>query len=407
MFDEYLEPPRVERPVSPTLAVSVPVNSAGTPSSTTIDQDAPSPSHSSSSSALQSPSLHQGVAADSTLMEDNPFALVDNHPFLTSISVCYVHYLTLPQVSQKLQTAKDLQGDTLLHYDAEMELMNLILLSIPNDIYNSVDACTSAKDMWKRVERLMRGTIQNKVDRETRFINEFDQFVVEPGEALVSIYNRFAQLMKDLERNDMHFPIVKINTKFLNSLQLEWLKYVTQVRLAKRLTVDTFDDLFYYLQQFEKWFYWLKSKEDDGQTILMILLASRNVVTYACGITQNFSTLKNMFRNSSKYQNQQSFQRRQGEYSKQGEPSGNTGRNNTRAYVQEEIVEGSNAPNETGNVQRTLRTSSLGNTSTVQCYNCSGKGHYARNCPKPRVRDSKYFMEQMLLAKQDEAGVIL
>ncbi|GJW69791.1 hypothetical protein Tco_0126708 [Tanacetum coccineum] len=147
----------------------------------------------------------------------------------------------------KLQTTEDLQGDALLHYDA-----NLILLSIPNDIYNSVDACTLAKDMWKRVERLMRGTIQNKVDRETRFTNEFDQFVAEPGEALVLVYNRFAQLMNDLERNDMHFPIVTINTKFLNSLQPEWLKYVTQVRLAKRLTVDTFDDLFYYLQQFEK-----------------------------------------------------------------------------------------------------------------------------------------------------------
>ncbi|GKB08879.1 hypothetical protein Tco_0837191 [Tanacetum coccineum] len=82
MFDEYMEPPRVERPVSPALAVSVPVNSAGTPSSTTIDQDAPSLSHSPSSSALQSLSLHQGVAADSTLMEDNPFAPVDNHPFI-------------------------------------------------------------------------------------------------------------------------------------------------------------------------------------------------------------------------------------------------------------------------------------------------------------------------------------
>ncbi|GKD76137.1 retrovirus-related pol polyprotein from transposon TNT 1-94 [Tanacetum coccineum] len=82
MFDEYLEPPRVERPVSPALAVSVPVNSAGTPSSTTIDQDAPSPSHSLSSSALQSLCLHQGVAADSTLMEDNPFTPVDNHPFI-------------------------------------------------------------------------------------------------------------------------------------------------------------------------------------------------------------------------------------------------------------------------------------------------------------------------------------
>ncbi|GJY71591.1 hypothetical protein Tco_0475294, partial [Tanacetum coccineum] len=82
MFDEYIEPPRVERQVSPAPAVSVPVNSAGTPSSTTIDQYAPSPSHSPSSSAFQSPSLHTGIATDSTLMEDNPFAPVDNHPFI-------------------------------------------------------------------------------------------------------------------------------------------------------------------------------------------------------------------------------------------------------------------------------------------------------------------------------------
>ncbi|GJY33798.1 hypothetical protein Tco_0418267 [Tanacetum coccineum] len=40
----------------------------------------------------------------------------------------------------KLQTAKDLQADALLHYDADMELMNLILLSFLNDIYNFVDA---------------------------------------------------------------------------------------------------------------------------------------------------------------------------------------------------------------------------------------------------------------------------
>ncbi|GJU73212.1 retrovirus-related pol polyprotein from transposon TNT 1-94 [Tanacetum coccineum] len=82
MFDEFLEPPHAERPVSLAPAVSVPVNSASTPSSTTIDQDAPSPSHSPSYSALQSPSLHQGVAVESTLMEDNPFAPIDNDPFI-------------------------------------------------------------------------------------------------------------------------------------------------------------------------------------------------------------------------------------------------------------------------------------------------------------------------------------
>nr|GEU78209.1 hypothetical protein [Tanacetum cinerariifolium] len=82
MFDEYLEPPRVDRPVSPALAVPVPANLAGTPSSTTIDQDAPSLSHSPSSSALQSPCLHQGVAAESALMDENLFAHVDNNTFI-------------------------------------------------------------------------------------------------------------------------------------------------------------------------------------------------------------------------------------------------------------------------------------------------------------------------------------
>nr|GEU34287.1 hypothetical protein [Tanacetum cinerariifolium] len=81
-FNEYLEPPRVERLVSPAPAVQALVNSACTPSSTTIDQDAPSPSISPSSSALQSNSLHQGVAAESTFMEDNTIAPVDNNPFV-------------------------------------------------------------------------------------------------------------------------------------------------------------------------------------------------------------------------------------------------------------------------------------------------------------------------------------
>ncbi|GJY67738.1 hypothetical protein Tco_0470720 [Tanacetum coccineum] len=60
----------------------------------------------------------------------------------------------------RLQDVEDLQGDDLLYYDAEIELMNMILLSIPNEIYNSVDSCKTAKEMWVRVEYLMRGMIR-------------------------------------------------------------------------------------------------------------------------------------------------------------------------------------------------------------------------------------------------------
>ncbi|GJW08594.1 integrase, catalytic region, zinc finger, CCHC-type containing protein [Tanacetum coccineum] len=71
----------VERPVPPAPAVQVPIASAGTPSSTIIDQDAPSTSYSPSSSVIQPPISHQGVAARPTI-EDNPFAQADNDPFV-------------------------------------------------------------------------------------------------------------------------------------------------------------------------------------------------------------------------------------------------------------------------------------------------------------------------------------
>nr|GEV81892.1 integrase, catalytic region, zinc finger, CCHC-type, peptidase aspartic, catalytic [Tanacetum cinerariifolium] len=76
------QPPRAERSVSPATAVPVPVTSAGTPSSTTIDQDAPSPSYLPSSLALQSLCLHHDVAVGSTSIEDNPLAPVDNNLFV-------------------------------------------------------------------------------------------------------------------------------------------------------------------------------------------------------------------------------------------------------------------------------------------------------------------------------------
>nr|GFC69879.1 hypothetical protein [Tanacetum cinerariifolium] len=82
MFDEYLEPPRAERPGSPAQAVQVSVTSAGTPLSTTIDQDAPSLHISLLSSALQSHSLPPDVVAEPHFMEDHNVAPVDNNPFV-------------------------------------------------------------------------------------------------------------------------------------------------------------------------------------------------------------------------------------------------------------------------------------------------------------------------------------
>ncbi|GKC33882.1 hypothetical protein Tco_1046266 [Tanacetum coccineum] len=241
---------------------------------------------------------------------------------------------------------------------------------------------------------LERGTAQNKVDRETRFNNEFDQFVAKPGEALFLVYDHFSKILNDLERNHINFPHVTVNTKFLNCLQPEWPKYVTHVRLSKRLTVDSYDDLFDYLQQFEKLVNASRAKKLEKSHDPLALVAHTGssskttspyyvihpslVVDYdddyqgeavqntfedpltsamiilARAITQNFSNpTNNHLHTSSNTRNQAIVQGDR--VNIQSRNSSNGGRNTRCSYVQEEIIECNNVQNDAGNIQRTLR----------------------------------------------------
>ncbi|GJS90408.1 hypothetical protein Tco_0773044 [Tanacetum coccineum] len=243
----------------------------------------------------------------------------------------------------RMQKEEDLRGDDLKHYKVEIEVMNLILISIPNDIYNSVDAYTTVKAMWQRVECFMRGTLMNV-----------------------------------LERNHIIFPKVTINTKFLNCLQPKWLKYVTQVRLTKRLTKDSYNDLFDYLQQFEKLVNASRAKKlekshdplalvahtgDTVQNNFDNLLTSTRILLDRA-ITQNFSNpTNNRLCTSSNTINQAIVQGDR--VNIQSKNSGNDGRNTRRSYVQGEVIESNNVQNDAGNIHRTLRTASSGTLVNV------------------------------------------
>ncbi|GJU23559.1 retrovirus-related pol polyprotein from transposon TNT 1-94 [Tanacetum coccineum] len=244
----------------------------------------------------------------------------------------------------RMQKEDDLRGDDLKHYEAKIEAMNLILISIPNDIYNSVDACKTAKAMWQRVKRLMRGTVQNKVDRETRFNNEFDQFVVEPGEALVLIDDSYDDLFdylhqfkklvnasraKKLEKS--HDPLALV-AHTGSSSRTTTTYYVTHPSLV----VDYDDDY-----QGDA----IQNNFEDPLTPLMILLAR--------AITQHLSNLtNNRLRTSSNTKNQAIVQGDR--VNIESKNSGNNGKNIRRSYVQEEIIEGNNVQNDAGNIQITL-----------------------------------------------------
>ncbi|GJW09695.1 retrovirus-related pol polyprotein from transposon TNT 1-94 [Tanacetum coccineum] len=333
---------------------------------------------------------------------------------------------------------------------SNIKVINYLLQGILNDIYNSVDACTTAKQMWELIKRLMHGSekLNNKdprgeylysvYERLTTLVNVMERKKIRPlqisintnqyephviasraiskmtesieGESLYSVYKRLTTLVNVMERNKIRPLQISINTKFLNSLQPEWSKYVTMTRRNANIKSIEFDHFFDSLSKYEPHVIASRVKkaarnhdplalfphsnvhsshshareiqedaQEDKLTIAMMLLAR--------AITQCYSTpTNNCLRTSSNTRNQAVIQ-------------------DGRVDIQSKNVDYADNGNRNARRSNKNQIATAGNRmSNVQCYNYNARGHYARDCPQPKVHDAKYFREHMLLEMKDEAG---
>nr|GEY74130.1 hypothetical protein [Tanacetum cinerariifolium] len=84
------------------------------------------------------------------------------------------------------------------YFDAKAKAIHLILTRIEDDIYSTVDACTTTKEMWTTIERLQQGESLNKQDVKTNLLWEFGKFISRDGESIESYYSRFYKMMNEM-----------------------------------------------------------------------------------------------------------------------------------------------------------------------------------------------------------------
>nr|GEV70159.1 hypothetical protein [Tanacetum cinerariifolium] len=129
--------------------------------------------------------------------------------------------VTRPMKYSELSASEEIQAD------CDVKATNIILQGLPPEVYAMVSNHKVAKELWERIQLLMQGG------------------------TLHDFYLRFSLLLNDMNIYNMKMEKFQVNTKFLNTLPLEWSKFVTDVKLVQDLHTTNIDQLHAYLGQHE------------------------------------------------------------------------------------------------------------------------------------------------------------
>ncbi|GKF23983.1 hypothetical protein Tco_0076305, partial [Tanacetum coccineum] len=143
----------------------------------------------------------------------------------------------------------ELSATEAIQADCDIKATNIILQGLPPEVYVLVSNHKVAKELWERIQLLMQGTSLTKQERECKHYDEFDKFAYKKGETLHEFYLRFSLLLNDMNICNMKLEQFQVNTKFFNTLPLEWSKFMTDVKLVQNLHTTNIDQLHVYLGQ--------------------------------------------------------------------------------------------------------------------------------------------------------------
>ncbi|GJY90014.1 hypothetical protein Tco_0505210 [Tanacetum coccineum] len=80
------------------------------------------------------------------------------------------------------QTDDELTDQEAKQMEADDQAIQTILMGLPKDIYVVVDSCEAAKEIWLRVEQMMKGSTIRAQEKKDKLFNEWEKFKSTEGE---------------------------------------------------------------------------------------------------------------------------------------------------------------------------------------------------------------------------------
>nr|GEY94982.1 hypothetical protein [Tanacetum cinerariifolium] len=277
----------------------------------------------------------------------------------------------------------------------EAEAVQIILTGIDNDIHSTVDACPNAYEMWKAIERLKQGESINVQDLETNLYWEFGKFTSHDELKNVSYHKLYDNL-----RQHQH-EVTKIRAERIARITNPLALVAQQQPVYHPQTHHT-----HYTQNSSTISHQATTR-NRGKAIVNSLQPIYNQEPSM--VAEDDETSKDKEIDKLMALISLSFKKIYKPTNNNLRTSSNTSRANQDNSPR--INRSAGYENQrTGNVAGARETigSTMVQKSGIQCYNCKEFGHVARECQKPkRAKDAAYHRENMLLCKQDEAGIQL
>ncbi|MQL91061.1 hypothetical protein Taro_023666 [Colocasia esculenta] len=117
--------------------------------------------------------------------------------------------------------------------------------------YSRVSTCTSAKEMWDKLELIYEGTSEVRESKASRLISEYEMFKMNNDETISDMFARFMLIISGLKGLKKEYSESDLVRKILRSLPSSWNTKATVIEDSKDLSKMKLDELIGSLMTYE------------------------------------------------------------------------------------------------------------------------------------------------------------